>query len=964
MVPHEERERLENLFKGESEAVNAFVCTPTLELGVDIGMLDAVLMRNVPPLPANYWQRAGRAGRRHRMAVDLTYCRPVSHDRAYFADPLKMLAGRVDPPAFNLRNDLMVAKHVHATVITRLHQYTRNPARSEKDRKEIEGTLKACLPDRISAYLFDDGLVRERPFDLSPLGVLIDSNKEDLLGYVERAFHQGWPLADEAVTHPEALRSHVDGMVGDLNEVIARLSRRLHWALEQIKRLNALREKQGDLDPEDEVLFRRCDGLVKKLKGTARRTRREAEGYDDVNTYSVLAAEGFLPGYGLDTGSVLGTAEIPFWRTGAMEFALPRPPSMALREYVPGNLIYANGNRFVARRFHRDIDEQRAEMPIFEISTERQAVKETKLGAPATTLGATTLQTIAVCDVDLVHQSHISDEEELRFQMGVSVYGLERDQHNGGKVYKWGNQSVHHRRGVRLRLVNVGTTSAITRFQRFGYPICTVCGQSISPLSSDRQREQFEQSHRERCGRVISSVGFYADVVADVLSLPACPDQTTAYSVLEALRFAATRVLDMHMEDLQVLVIGYVDREEVDGLLWDPMPGGSGLLDQLAERFGEIVEIALGVVKDCPSACETSCIDCLQTFRNGYYHKHLNRKLAQERVKAWGSHLTFAHEIPPKQPSKEPAEWRRPVNEPERRLRYLLLAAGFEEGIRGRQIRLDRAIGTTTPDVLYCGPHHSDDEGVCIYLDGLSGHLHGNPATSEQDQRIRTWLRNNGYEVIEIAVSELHDPDAMTRHFRRLAGYLRADAIRERLQNDTEWFSKAGEEAARKGRYMLRLVRPNPKERYVKCVPFVPLKVAAGAFSEPQHLTSGEWDWEWVEVDTHRRLRPGMFVLQVQGKSMEPAIPDGSYCLFSAPVAGPKGGRTVIVLLLDKADPETGERYTIKRYSSEKTPSDDGDWRHITITLKPNNPDFKPIELTCEDESSVAVVAELLEVLS
>lgn len=103
MVPHDERERLENLFKGESDAINTFVCTPTLELGVDIGQLDAVLMRNVPPLPANYWQRAGRAGRRHRMAVDVTYCRPVSHDRAYFAEPPKLLAGRVDPPAFNLR---------------------------------------------------------------------------------------------------------------------------------------------------------------------------------------------------------------------------------------------------------------------------------------------------------------------------------------------------------------------------------------------------------------------------------------------------------------------------------------------------------------------------------------------------------------------------------------------------------------------------------------------------------------------------------------------------------------------------------------------------------------------------------------------------------------------------------------------------------------------------------------------
>ena len=66
-----------------------------------------------------------------------------------------------------------------------------------------------------------------------------------------------------------------------------------------------------------------------------------------------------------------------------MAFTLPRPSSVALREYVPGNLIYANGNRFVgADVFHRDVDEQRVEMPLFEVSTERQAVKETSATAP------------------------------------------------------------------------------------------------------------------------------------------------------------------------------------------------------------------------------------------------------------------------------------------------------------------------------------------------------------------------------------------------------------------------------------------------------------------------------------------------------------------------------------------------------------------------------------------------------
>ena len=175
MVPQTERERLENLFKGASDAVNYLVCTPTLELGIDIGQLDSVLMRNVPPLPANYWQRAGRAGRRHRMAVDITYCRPVSHDRAYFADPLELLSGRIDPPAFNLRNEAMVAKHVHATVITGLHRYARDRERTEAERDEIRDVLARCLPSRVSPYLFEDSARRAS----SPDGSARSGNSPD-----------------------------------------------------------------------------------------------------------------------------------------------------------------------------------------------------------------------------------------------------------------------------------------------------------------------------------------------------------------------------------------------------------------------------------------------------------------------------------------------------------------------------------------------------------------------------------------------------------------------------------------------------------------------------------------------------------------------------------------------------------------------------------------------------------------
>lgn len=159
--------------------------------------------------------------------------------------------------------------------------------------------------------------------------------------------------------------------------------------------------------------------------------------------------------------------------------------------------------------------------------------------------------------------------------------------------------------------------------------------------------------------------------------------------------------------------------------------------------------------------------------------------------------------------------------------------------------------------------------------------------------------------------------------------------------------------------FRLSREKPRSEDRYSTFVPVVPLRIAAGAFSDPRHVDDEEW--EWAAIDTKRRLRPGMFVAQVLGKSMEPAIPDGAFCLFSAPVEGTRQGKTVLVQLRNTSDPETGERYTVKRYESEKVRDGDS-WRHSTITLKPINPDFESIVLTGE-EGELQVIAELIEVL-
>ncbi len=205
----------------------------------------------------------------------------------------------------------------------------------------------------------------------------------------------------------------------------------------------------------------------------------------------------------------------------------------------------------------------------------------------------------------------------------------------------------------------------------------------------------------------------------------------------------------------------------------------------------------------------------------------------------------------------------------------------------------------------------------------------------------------------EIFIRFMNDPP-----FQKVVTAWMASEAYRRLRASAGEGRAAAVDAA--GWLPIRVVRPRRADRYVTCVPLIPLKAAAGAFSGPQHIEDD--NWEWVEIDSSHRPRPGMFVAQVVGKSMEPAIPDCSYCLFAAPVAGTRQGKTVLVQMRDSTDPETGERYTVKRYESEKVPAE-GSWRHARITLKPVNPDFEPIVITEVEQDQVQVIAECIEVL-
>jgi SOS-response transcriptional repressor LexA len=142
---------------------------------------------------------------------------------------------------------------------------------------------------------------------------------------------------------------------------------------------------------------------------------------------------------------------------------------------------------------------------------------------------------------------------------------------------------------------------------------------------------------------------------------------------------------------------------------------------------------------------------------------------------------------------------------------------------------------------------------------------------------------------------------------------------------------------------------------FITHLPRYSLAVAAGKFLENQEVEEEVWD----EAPSDLRLTKELFVARIQGRSMEPKIPDGSLCVFRRGVIGSRQGRLVLVEQLGGG---ANDRYTVKRYASEKIQREDGTWSHDKITLIPLNPEFESWTLDPEEEK-FRILAEFVRVL-
>jgi len=753
-VPGETRNRIENDFKSKHGRTNCLVATPTLEMGVNIGALDMALMRNVPPRSANYWQRAGRAGREERMAVVVTYCRRSPHDRYFFDDPLRILSGAIEAPTFNLRNPLMVAKHIRSAILSELLLRSRqNGAEAER----IRDLLKQLFPTFIRSYLLDDDdHFRDQPTSTAPLALLLDELKPSLADRLSNLFAKHWPEEAAELATTEAIATVISETAGELDDVLKRLHKRLTWARSTRSELHRKKDT-GLIEKEEEQLLRRCDEFINNIVRSDRTTY----------TLSVLSVEGFLPGYGVYEGGVTASARRGFAKhTGPRSFDLSRSNVVALREFVPGNRLYANRGTFYVSRYHLGADEQ-SRIRTLHVNVEKGYVTEQAGDASYGQTGGLAIDAMPMTDLDLAHESRITEDENLRFSMPVSVMGRLRKRNRGGRAYKIGDQEVSHVRGQGIELVNLGEAGRVKQ-DDIGFWICSVCGAAKTPYAVPAEITHFLEVHKERCGRDVARLALTVQADVDLLQFYSVADETDGINIGEALRTGATRLLDMGPDDLQLLIVQKPD-ETHDLLIYDPMPGGSGLLEQMLARWSELITMAKGLLAECPQACDTACYGCLKTFRNQFHHPLLNRFRGLELLEELNHAPENYREIEAVF-EEEHSDDGSPSNTPEAQLLRILHDHHFPSGECRKRVTTSMGVATE-PDWLH------EPTKVAIYLDGMSRGLHGDPNVARKDQIIRQSLEIDGYTVIVVQKRDLDDPQALRLHLRNIAQAMGRDDL-------------------------------------------------------------------------------------------------------------------------------------------------------------------------------------------
>lgn len=327
LVNDEKRVTREQDFSSDDPAkrLNVLVCTPTLELGVDIGALATVMLRNVPPSPSNYVQRAGRAGRRGQGAVIVTFCSTQGqnpHDQHYYRHPEQMIAGRILVPRFDLANEGL--QHAHANAVI---SEVADTNVLQDNRFNFEETDQLPVTPEVSAIRIESMLeqidAKRTYVEAAVRAVLLEDPSVPALGESK--------VLDWVNAYVPLFRRDIERLIGEYQSVHAEMTNLV-----------------SSLDPgsDDRLIPALRQRLLEILGKSATKSPRSPYRMDQW-----LAATGFLPGYAFGKQFIIVRFPNP-------EDDAVSEPMRALREFGPKAICYAQKRQwevFWAQRGQEDV---------------------------------------------------------------------------------------------------------------------------------------------------------------------------------------------------------------------------------------------------------------------------------------------------------------------------------------------------------------------------------------------------------------------------------------------------------------------------------------------------------------------------------------------------------------------------------------------------------------------------------